>query len=162
MSRTREENNTAAVWFRLNVSLFAGVHHVLQAEHLQVYPAPLGPDARVLHCLRHSHAENVQVGHLLGTFQFKLNIPLHVKITKSIHYCNLQHSCKWWPCITLQIKNNAMAQLLNVHSIPFLFGSISLCEAELKSVCVAAVCPVLKVVFILKHYFYSIIFHDYL
>lgn len=38
-----------------------GVHHVLQAEHLQVYPAALGPDARLLHRLRHRHAEDVQV-----------------------------------------------------------------------------------------------------
>lgn len=39
----------------------AGFHHVLQAEHLQVHPAALGPDARLLHRLRHRHAEDVQV-----------------------------------------------------------------------------------------------------
>lgn len=39
----------------------AGFHHVLQAQHVQVHSAALGPDARLLHRLRHRHAENVQV-----------------------------------------------------------------------------------------------------
>lgn len=43
-------------------SVSAGLHHVLQAEYVQVYSAPLGPNARLLHRLRHRHAENVQVG----------------------------------------------------------------------------------------------------
>lgn len=46
-----------------NESLYvsAGLHHVLQTEHVQVYSAALGPDARLLYCLRHCHAEDVQV-----------------------------------------------------------------------------------------------------
>lgn len=40
----------------------AGIHPVLQAEYFQVYFAPLGQNARLFHCLRHSHTEDVQVG----------------------------------------------------------------------------------------------------
>lgn len=44
------------------VSVCAGLHPVLQAEYFQVYSAPLGPNARLLYRLRHSHTEDVQVG----------------------------------------------------------------------------------------------------
>lgn len=49
---------------RLSVS--AGLHHVLQAEYVQVYSAPLGQNAGLLHRVRHSHTENVQVGWHFG------------------------------------------------------------------------------------------------
>lgn len=46
----------------LTVSVYAGLHHELQAQHLPVHLAALGPDARLLHRLRHCHAEDVPVG----------------------------------------------------------------------------------------------------
>ncbi|CAF87577.1 unnamed protein product, partial [Tetraodon nigroviridis] len=56
------------------------VHHVLQAEHVQVHSAALGPDARLLHRLRHRHAENVQVRQLL-TVEYVQNQPTRHVVT---------------------------------------------------------------------------------
>lgn len=58
-AKQRKSASTAA---GLTVSVSAGLHHELQAQHLQVHLAALGPDARLLHCLRHCHAEDVPVG----------------------------------------------------------------------------------------------------
>lgn len=63
-AKQRKSASTAA---GLTVSVSAGLHHELQAQHLQVHLAALGPDARLLHRLRHCHAEDVPVGPLICT-----------------------------------------------------------------------------------------------